>query len=253
MSYTVGEVAKLAGITVRTLHHYDEIGLLQPSDRTDAGYRLYLDEDLVRLQQILFYRELGFSLDEISTILTDPTWDVTESLESQHALLTERIERLGRMVKAVEKELEARHMGINLTPEERFEVFGDFDPDQYADEAKDRWGDTDAYKQSARRASQYTKDDWKRIQEQGDVISKRLASLFQDGAAPDSVEAMDAAEAHRQYIGASFYDCPPQMHAGLGEMYVADERFAAYWNAYAEGMTSWVRDAFSANAGRQTA
>lgn len=123
MSYTVGEVAKLAGITVRTLHHYDEIGLLQPSDRTDAGYRLYLDEDLVRLQQILFYRELGFSLDEISTILTDPTWDVTESLESQHALLTERIERLGRMVKAVEKELEARHMGINLTPEERFDRF----------------------------------------------------------------------------------------------------------------------------------
>jgi len=252
MSYTVGDVARLAGITVRTLHHYDEIGLLQPTDRTDAGYRLYVDEDLVRLQQILFYRELGFSLDEISTILTDPTWDLSESLESQHALLTERIERLGRMVKAVEKELEARHMGINLTPEERFEVFGDYDPDQHADEAKQRWGDTDAYKQSMRKASQYTKDDWKRIQEQGDVISKRLASLFEEGATPDSVEAMDAAEAHRQYIGASFYDCPPQMHTGLGEMYVADERFAAYWNGYAEGMTNWVRDAFQANATRQS-
>lgn len=144
-------------------------------------------------------------------------------------------------------------MGIDLTPEERFEVFGDFDPDAHADEAKNRWGDTDAYKQSARRTSKYTKDDWKRVMAQQSTVTERLATLFQDGAAADSEAAKDAAEAHRQFIAQSFYDCPPQMHAGLGEMYVADHRFTEYWDKHAEGLAVWVRDAFVANAGRQTA
>src|SRR5262245_31499382 len=139
---TVGAVARLAGVSVRTLHHYDEIGLLTPSGRSDAGYRRYVDADLDRLQRILFYRELGFGLDDIRTVMTDGRADASVHLRRQHGLLLERIERLRRMAAAVEKALEAETMGIPLTPEERFEVFGDFDPDAHAAEVEERWGDT---------------------------------------------------------------------------------------------------------------
>ena len=132
MSLTVGAVARLAGVTVRTLHHYDEIGLLSASGRSDAGYRRYADADLERLQRILFYREFGFGLDQIKDVMTDGSADPVAHLRRQHAMLLDRIGRLQRMAAAVEKAMEARTMGINLTPEERLEVFGDFDPDEHA-------------------------------------------------------------------------------------------------------------------------
>lgn len=135
MGYSVGQVAGFAGVTVRTLHHYDEIGLLSPSGRSHAGHRRYDDADLDRLGRILFYRELGFPLDEVAVLLNDPDADAREHLRRQHALLSGRIARLQRMAEAVEHAMEAHRMGINLTPEEKFEVFGDFDPDQYAGEA----------------------------------------------------------------------------------------------------------------------
>src|SRR5215475_502670 len=147
MSYTVGQVASLAGVTVRTLHHYDEIGLLTPNHRSGTGYRWYHDEDLGRLQEILFYRELGFALDDIAIMLGDPDADHGQHLRRQHDLLTSRIGRLQEMLAAVDKAMEADKMGISLTPEERFEVFGDEEPEQYADEAQERWGDNDAYRQ----------------------------------------------------------------------------------------------------------
>jgi DNA-binding transcriptional MerR regulator len=144
----VGQVAGFAGVTVRTLHHYDDIGLLAPGERSHAGHRRYSDADLDRLQQILFYRELGFPLEEVAALLDDPDTDPRAHLRRQHELLTARIEKLQKMAAAVEHAMEARKMGINLTPEEKFEVFGDFDPDQYEDEVRERWGDTDAYRQS---------------------------------------------------------------------------------------------------------
>src|SRR3954452_11758466 len=146
MAYTVGKVARLAGVTVRTLHHYDEIGLLSPSERAATGYRRYDERDLDRLQQILYYRELGFSLEEIATILADPRADPVAHLRRQHELLTTRMKRMREMVLAIEFAMEAHKVGIQLTPEERFEVFGGFDPDEHAQEAQERWGDTDAYK-----------------------------------------------------------------------------------------------------------
>ena len=159
MSYSVGQVADLAGVTIRTLHHYDEIGLLSPSGRSAAGYRIYEEPDLERLQQILFYRELGFALEEIAAIVDDPHTDAVGHLRRQRGLLTERIERLQKMVVAIDYEMEAREMGIKLTPEERLEVFGGFNPEDNAKEAEQRWGGTDAYRQSQRRVSNYTKGD----------------------------------------------------------------------------------------------
>ena len=149
----VGEVAALAGVTVRTLHHYDRIGLLSPSGRTAAGYRQYAPADLDRLHQVLLYRELGFPLEEVATLLDDPSADPEAHLRRQHRLLRDRMERTSEMLAAVEKEMEARSMGISLTPEERFEVFGEHDPAQYEAEVSERWGETDAYAQSKRKTS----------------------------------------------------------------------------------------------------
>jgi DNA-binding transcriptional MerR regulator len=250
VGYPVGRVANLAGVTVRTLHHYDEIGLLSPGGRSLAGYRVYEERDLERLQRILFYRELGFTLKEIAAILDDPKTDAAGHLERQRRLLVERIERLQKMVAAIDHEMEAREMDINLTPEERFEVFGDFDPDEHAQEAEERWGGTEAYRQSQRRAASYTKEDWLEIKAEHEKITANLAEIFESGAAPESEEAMAAVEAHRRHISRWYYDCGYEIHKGLGEMYVSDERFRANYDSFAPGLSAFIRDAIHVNAER---
>jgi DNA-binding transcriptional MerR regulator len=245
---TVGEVARLSGVTVRTLHHYDEIGLLSASARTDAGYRRYGDTDLDRLQQILFYRELGFGLDEIRTVLQDGGMNRIGHLRRQHAMLRDRIARLERMSAAVEKAMEAHTMGINLTAEERLEVFGDHDPDQYKQEVEDRWGKTDAYRESARRTASYTKADWERIKTQGQAAIEQVVAAMQAGKPADSAEAMAGAEAHRAQIDDAFYECSYEMHTGLAEMYIADPRFTATYEKIAPGLAQNLHDAIKANA-----
>jgi DNA-binding transcriptional MerR regulator len=249
-SYTVGQVAALSGVTIRTLHHYDEIGLLRAGGRTQAGYRSYGESDLERLQQILFYRELGFSLDQIAAILDDPEVGTTGHLRRQHRLLKERIGRLELMVAAIEREMEAKEMGIQLTPEERFEVFGDFDPDEHAQEVEERWGETDAYKESQRRVARYTKQDWLTIKAEGEDISRRFAETMASGADPAGEAAMGLAEEHRQHISRWYYDCGYDIHRGLGDMYVADPRFTATYDAIAKGLAAYIRDAIHANARR---
>ena len=252
MSWMVGELARLAGVTVRALHHYDRIGLVRPSDRTSAGYRSYDGRDLDRLQQVLVYRELGFPLEEVATLLDDPDADPAAHLRRQHRLLRERLERTQAMVAAVEKEMEARQMGIPLTPEERFEVFGDHDPSQYDAEAEERWGDTDAHAESKRRVATYAKEDWLRIKEEGADVEQRFAGALRSGVPADSAQAMDVAEEHRQHITRWFYACSPEMHAGLGEMYVGDPRFTAHYDQIAPGLAQYVSTAVQANAARQS-
>ncbi|HEX5397025.1 MAG TPA: MerR family transcriptional regulator [Candidatus Limnocylindria bacterium] len=245
---TVGDVARLSGVTVRTLHHYDEIGLLSAGARTDAGYRRYSDTDLDRLQQILFYRELGFGLDEIKTVLEDGGTNRIGHLRRQHAMLRDRIGRLERMSAAVEKAMEAHTMGIKLTPQERLEVFGDHDPDQYAAEVEERWGKTDAYRESARRTASYTKADWERIKAQGQAAIEQVVAAMQAGKPADSPEAIAGAEAHRQQIDDAFYECSYEMHVGLAEMYIADARFTATYEKIAPGLAQYLHDAIKANA-----
>ncbi|GGQ79580.1 MerR family transcriptional regulator [Kitasatospora griseola] len=249
--YTVGQLAQLAGVTVRALHHYDEIGLLSPGGRTRAGYRRYDDAELDRLQQILFYRELGFPLEEIAAILDDRSVSPTEHLRRQRELIGDRIRKLENLAAAVERAMEARTLGIQLTPEEKFEVFGKDYQEDWEDEAEQRWGDTDAWKQSQQRTAKYTKADWERIKEETDAVNDALVAAFTAGAAPDSPEAMDAAEQHRGHIGLNFYECAPQMHRCLGDMYVADPRFTATYEQLAPGLAGWLRDAIHANADRQ--
>ncbi|WP_413757740.1 MerR family transcriptional regulator [Streptomyces sp. MMBL 11-3] len=250
MGHSVGQVAGFAGVTVRTLHHYDEIGLLVPGGRSHAGHRRYSDADLDRLQQILFYRELGFPLDEVAALLDDPDADPRAHLRRQHRLLSDRIGRLRRMAAAVERAMEARTMGINLTPEEKFEVFGDKDPEEHAEEAERRWGGTETYAESQRRAARYTKDDWTRIQAEVASWGERYAALMEAGEPAAGERATDLAEEHRLHIDRWFHPCAYEMHRCLGDLYVGDERFKAFYDSMRPGLAEHLRDAIAANAAR---
>jgi DNA-binding transcriptional MerR regulator len=249
MSYSVGQVSRFAKVTVRTLHHYDEIKLLCPSGRTPSGYRRYDDADLDRLQQILFYRELGFSLDDIAAILDDTEASPSEHLRRQRSLLLDRIDRLQEMVASVEHALEARKMGINLTPEEKFEVFGE-DYVDYQDEAEQRWGDTDAWKESQRRASKYTKQDWIEIQAETDALNARLGEAVRSGVAADSEQGMQLAEDFREQIDRRFYPVSYAMHRNLACLYISDPRFTETYEKIAPGAAAWLNAAIVANADR---
>jgi DNA-binding transcriptional MerR regulator len=250
--YTVGTLAKLSGVSVRTLHHYDEIGLLVPGDRTAAGYRLYSPDDLVRLRQVLFYRELGFGLDEIAKILADPSIPIDDHLRRQHRMLRERRERDRALLDAIEHEMEARKMGMSLTPEEQLEVFGTTKYAEHAAEAEERWGETDQWRESQRRSAAYTKEDWVEIKAQADANINAFADAIRAGEPADGDIAMNLAEEHRRHIARWFYEVGPEQHRGLGDLYVSDARYYEPYEELAPGFPQFVRDAIHANADRAT-
>lgn len=248
---TVGQVAERYGVTVRTLHHYDEIGLLRPSRRSAAGYRLYGEDDLTRLRHVVLYRRLGFALEEVALLLDDPDADVVEHLRRQRRAVMSRRDEMQDLVVAIDRALEAEMSGVQLTESEKRELFGEGYSEEYEREARERWGDTEAWAQSQRRTAQYTKQDWQEITAEGEAVAEELAAAKRAGEPPTSTRAMDAAEAARQHIHTRFYDCPPSMHRCLGDLYVDDERFARYYDDREPGLAGWVRDAVHADAERQ--
>ena len=162
-SLTVGELARAADISVRTLHHYDELGLVAASNRSEGGYRLYGPEAVDRLQEVLFFRELGFGLEAIKDIVNGPDYERADVLARQRRLVERRAERLLDMMESLDKAIEAERQGIEMSTDEKLEIFGEFDPEAHVDEATARWSGTDAYKQSARRTGSYTRADWRRL------------------------------------------------------------------------------------------
>lgn len=248
--YPVGEIARIAGVTVRTLHHYDEIGLLSPGGRSPSGYRLYDDADLDRLERILFYRELGFPLSEIAAVLDEPSLDHAEHLRRQEALLEARIDRSSVMLAAVRAALEAAVMGRKMTAEERFEVFGDFDPDVYADEVEERWGGTDTFEESKRKTDAYSKDDWVEIKAEAAEIERRFAEAMKAGVSATDPSVLAVAEEHRSHISNRFYSCGYEIHRGLARMYVEDDRFRRHYEEIAPGLAAFVAEAIEENAAR---
>lgn len=244
----IGELARRTGLTVRTLHHYDEIGLLVPSGRTPGGYREYDDADLDRLKQIVAYRACGLALTDIAEMLDAPGTEQAEHLRRQMALLDKRIEELGRQRAVLGRTWEAKLMGITLDPEEYFEVFGESDPRQYTDEVQERWGGTDAYAESHGRTAGYSKEDWLRAQEQTAAVEAEFGACMAAGLPPDGDRAMAAAEAHRLAISTWYYDCSHDMHVELADMYLADPRFTAHYDAVTPGMAAYVHAAIYANA-----
>lgn len=253
-TYQVKEVAEIAGVSVRTLHHYDEIGLLVPKARTDAGYRLYDDDDLLRLQQILIGRELGLALEEIRRSLDDPSFDRKQALLRQRSELEKRARKTEAMIRAVDAALAVidgrAQSGGNMTMKE---IFDGFDPSKYEDEARERWGHTDAYEESARRTKRYTAEDWKRCSAEQDSIYGDAYAVLQSGKAPDSEAAMDVAERHRLVIDRWFYPCSHAMHVSLADMYEADPRFAENIDKHGAGLTPFLSAAIRANTRRHGA
>lgn len=246
----VGAVAALTGISIRTLHHYDHIGLVVPSVRSPAGYRGYTDGDIERLHLVLVYRSVGLSLDEIRTLLDDPRADALEHLRRQHQLLLEQAEQLQHTIKAVEELMNAHRRGIQLTAEEQAEIFGTTAfSGKYATEAEERWGSTDVWKQSQQRISPFTKQDWLTIAAEGDALLAALAQAKRDGVEPDSVEANDLAARHRASIE-RFYECGAEMHRCLVEMYLADDRFTRYYDGVEPGLAQFVHDIVVASIDR---
>ena len=248
--YTVGQVAALARVTVRTLHHYDRIGLLSPSRRSENGYRLYDYADLERLRQIRLLRELRFSLEAIEQMLDAPAYDRRSALIAQRELLHERQERTESIIRGVDRALNALEEETKMDTTEMFEGLEGFDHTQYEDEVKERWGDTDAYNESMRRTRRYGKGDWARIKEEGEGVFARLAELMAEGAQAAGRAAMNLAEEHRCHIDRWFYPCSHEMHCCLAEMYTADARFTEYFEKRAEGLAVFVQDAIKANEAR---
>lgn len=247
---TVGQVAADFGVTVRTLHHYDEIGLVRPSSRTASGYRLYDEQDLTRLRHVVVYRRLGFALDDVARLLDGQPVDVAHHLRRQRAAILSRLDELAELVSAIDRALEAEMTGSPLTPAEQRDLFGESFDETYAAEAEQRWGDTDAWRESRRRTATYTKADWEQVKAESAEIDEAFAAAHRAGAPASSEAATEAAEQHRQHISRRFYDVSYAMHRGLGDLYVADPRFAANYEALAPGLAGYVRDAIHANAER---
>ncbi|HEY3607011.1 MAG TPA: MerR family transcriptional regulator [Pseudonocardiaceae bacterium] len=251
--HTVGVIAELTGISIRTLHHYDEIGLLEPGRRSTAGYRLYSTDDLRRLQQILFYRELDFDLATIAGILADPTATADDHLHRQRGLLTDRITRHQAMVTAIDRELAAHALGITLSATERLEVFGNTRLEDNADRAADRWGDTAAWQQRRERSATRTKDDWLALRAEQNDIHLRLLDHLRRGVPAADPAVLDIAEEHRRHTQRWFHDCDHDSHRELARAYLANERIGRNYDDMAPGLSRYIHDAIIANSGRAAA
>ncbi|WP_353952651.1 MerR family transcriptional regulator [Knoellia sp. S7-12] len=246
---TVGQVAQTFGVTVRTLHHYDEVGLLSPSERSRAGYRLYTPDDLERLATIVTYRRLDLPLDEVAALLRGDG-STLEHLRRQRDAVMDKVEELHGLIDAIDRALEREMNEQPATREDLKEIFGDGFKDEYQDEAQERWGETDAWKQSARRTKNYTVADWEKVKTESAAVNDAFVAALRAGLPATSPEAMDAAEEHRVQIDTWFYDCTHDFQRNLADMYVADPRFTKTYEDIAPGLAVYVREAIHANADR---
>ena len=229
-NWQIGELARRAGVSVRTLHHYDAIGLLEPSATTQTGYRLYDETALARLEQILYFRELGFALEEIREIITSPAYDAREAMKRQRALLEMQRTRIDAMIARPDEAMEGRG-----TP--KTEVFDMSEiekmKNQYAQEAKARWGHTQAYAESEKKTALYGKADWQNVLDGMTKIFDQFAAVRE--LDPDDARVLALVESWKQYITDHMYTCTDEILAGLGQMYVCDERFRTNIDRAGEG------------------
>ena len=248
--YQVKELAQIANVSVRTLHHYDEIGLLRPSQRSASGYRKYDQGDVLRLQQILIQRELGLPLEEIRRCLDDPGFDQRRALLAQREQLRTRARHTAGMLQAVERALAAldpRKTEEEMDPKQ---LFDGFDPAQYEAEAEQRWGSSEAFRESARRTKGYSSEDWQRFAAEQAALYAEAWALLTAGEPPDGERAGAVAERHRALIDRWFYPCSLEMHRGLASLYEGDPRFAANIDRHGAGLTAFLVAAIRANAER---
>jgi DNA-binding transcriptional MerR regulator len=249
-TYRVAELAAIAGVTVRTLHHYDALGLLVPNPRSRAGYRLYSEQSLLRLQQILIQRELGLPLEQIRRILDDPAFDLRRALRDQKAALEARATNTRAMLQAVNAALSTLDSATPTTQTGEHtmqDLFRGFNPERYADETRERWGHTDAYREAARRTKNYTKEDWQRFREEQAQVYRDLVHLMQAGCHPAAPEVAALVERHRLLIDQWCYPCSVEMHVNLAGLYEADSRFTENMDSFGRGLTRFLVAAIHAS------
>jgi len=241
MKLSIGEFAELTGVSIRTLHYYDEIGLLKPSSiDTNSGYRYYNEDSLDRMQEILFYRELDFPLKSISSILLSPEYDRDNALKAQKALLILKKQRLERIIEALDR----HQKGESL-----MKAFDHRDYDaackKYQEEAKEKWGKTAAYKEYEEKAKGHSKDTYNHILAGMETILAKFSACMKNNNESCSVETQGLVKELQDYITSNFYTCTNEILAGLGKMYVADERFKNNIDKHGPGTAEYLSKAIA--------
>ncbi|MDR6167486.1 DNA-binding transcriptional MerR regulator [Microbacterium paludicola] len=244
---TVGRAASDLRVTVRTLHHWDEIGLASPSLRTDAGYRLYTADDIARLQRIAVYREVGLGLDQIRSILDEPDRDTSAALRAQRDEVSRSLARLEDLRAGLDRMIEAHERGVLLTAEEQLSIFGpDWNPDWPA-LARRRYGDSPQWQQYAERAATRSPDQWRAVTAAMTALEGDLAAAAGAGIEPGAAEADALVERHRAAIS-EYFPVSRSMQVCLGRMYEADAAFAAHYDRLRPGLASWLRRSIDESA-----
>lgn len=243
MKMQIKKFAELTGVSVRTLHYYDEIGLLKPSivDRF-TGYRYYDESSVLRMQEILFYRELDFSLKSIAEILSSPNYDREKALKEQKKLLTLKKERLERLILSIDNAVKGENV---------MSAFDNSEFEAYKAEAKEKWGNTKAYAEFSEKTKDYSKERFADINTGLEYIFRDFAELMKSGAEPDSSDAQALVKKLQDYITDNYYTCTDEILAGLGQMYISDERFKSNIDKYADGTAEYVGKAISIYTKRQ--
>lgn len=237
---TVGATAELLGVTVRTLHHWDEIGLVSPSRRTPAGYRLYTSEDLERLDRVLAYRGAGLTLEAIRDVLDDAAAEIGDTLREQRGQLAERIRDLQQLDRQLERMTEAHERGILLSDEEQREILGeDWDP-QRSRMARLRWGGSRQWAQFAERSASRSPDQWRSLSGAMSALQRDLADAMDRRVAPGGEEADELVERHRELFS-NFFPLTRQMQVCLGRMFEADPGFSSHYDGISDGLATWFR------------
>ncbi len=244
MHYTVKQVAKISGVSVRLLHYYDEIGLLKPSFIKENGYRYYEEKELLQLQQILFFRELEFPLEQIKKIMKSPQFNSLHALIDQQKLLELKKQRVEGMLITINKTINALKGGGSMTNDDTFSAFNDPTYQKYRDEVQERWGHTDAYKQSMERVGKMSKDDLERVKAEAEDITQTTAELMKKEFSFNSVEVQKQVDRFYQHLH-HFYEPSYELFKGLGQMYVDDPRFTKVYEKRAEGFAAFMRDAMA--------
>lgn len=245
IEYKVQEVAKMAGVSVRTLHHYDAIGLLKPASYSDAGYRLYTEDDIATLQQIIFFKTLHFSLKEIKSIIYDPTFDKVEALQLQKNMLLEKRIHINQMIHTIEQTILYEKGEINMTNEQKFSGF-QFSENKYEQEARERWGND-----TVNRANETIRQhDPNVLNEKMNTIYKELATVRH--LSPQSNEAQLAIASWYHFLNKyTGHHYTLEAFQALGKMYVADERFTKNIDQFGEGLAQFMYEAMQIYAEKQ--
>lgn len=246
--YTVGEVAQLYNVTVRTLHHWEEAGLLVPSGRTGSNYRLYTREDCDRVQHILIYRATGMKFAQIKEVLDSDAVNLSH-LQRQRELLLEQQEQLGVMVMAIDKLLENEMHTEKLTNDDIGKIIGDANFAQRYSDAEELYGQSPEWAISQERTASWSTDDWTTHKGRFDAIDEKMADAVRAGIAPEAPEAQALVHEHRGLLS-EFYPVSPAKHYLISQAYVSDERFRTHYDSRHEGLAQWLADAVAVSAER---